>query len=557
MPEHSDFSSQEFAPWQRGAAFNTYWSYTFVNNSVFYATIPLYLRPYYRRFVQRPLWWIDGWDPYFHSQDSGVLSTRLGGAIAERVARLVTGSRIMFKNRGLLDHAEAEKEAKEFMYQWAQRTRFERNIKRTIKLASDAGFALLKVNKNLEGDLWIEGLRADRFWPAVDASTGRVREVECWLQTTLETIPGTEKTKEDNMSSAYILVEHRYFGDFKRADGTTLHNAPLVEYYVKRGIGSITLGQFIMPEGGKAERILWKNLPKNIKHGILENYGTTEFDKPFLLPFSDWLGCEIVPWTDGVQGIPQLPFGESIILKSIPFLQLYDYITSVYGTELYLGRGRVLIPQGLDSGKTADGIMGNWDTGLDDMMFIKLPFMKPEDQEPKPVQFELRAEMLGKMKNQILESISVQIGISPGSLAPFLSDNSARTAREISTEENMTTTYVAETRSVIEKPINTVLARICEYYGLKEKVSIRWSQSGLSNPYMTTEMMVAAFSAGLVSLPEAISQLNPDDDDEQIANKVMQARKDWQDKVLGGQILNDNGGNYYAAAQFKPTSNIT
>ena len=62
--------------------------------------IPSYYREYMKRYVQNALWWNDGWVPYFHNQDKGILSTRLAGAIVDRVARKVAGSRIMYKNVG-------------------------------------------------------------------------------------------------------------------------------------------------------------------------------------------------------------------------------------------------------------------------------------------------------------------------------------------------------------------------------------------------------------------------------------------------------------------------
>lgn len=539
--QHSQFSTQEFAPWQQGAAFSAYWTYTFVNNSVYYAMIPPYYRPFMQRFVQRPLWWVDGYDPYFHSQDSGILSTRLGGAIVDRLSRKVSGCRIMWKNVGKQKDTVGKNESRVFISAWSDRVMFEKTLKTAIKYAAAAGTSLLKINKNNRGDLWGEAVRFDRFLPSVDASTGMVREVKCFLMTNIDYNKGTT----GEIATAYNLIERRYFGNYTKLNGEVLNNVPLVEYYIMRGIGSVTMGQFAMA-GNKGERVLWKNLPKNIRDAILQSYGTTEFDKPILLPFKDWLGCELLTWTDEVTGVPQLPFGESVLMKVIPFLEEYDYLISMYGTELYLGRGRVLIPQGIDSGKTAAGVAPNWNGGLDSMAFTKVPYLSPEDQKPIPVQFELRAQPIADIKNALLESIAVNIGISPSTLAPFLNDSSARTAREVSTEENETAAYVAETRAILERPINRAIEYICRYYALEDKVAIRWSQAGLSNPFMTTEMMTNQYNAGLVSLKDAIYALNPDDDDEQVELKVVAARNDYESKLSGNAVYNDDEGDYFS-----------
>lgn len=539
--QHSQFSSQEFAPWQQGAAFSAYWTYTFVNNSVFYAMIPPYYRPFMQRFVQRPLWWVDGWDPYFHSQDSGILSTRLGGAIVDRVARKVSGCRIMYKNIGKQKDTVGENSSRVFLSNWSDNVNFEKTLKTAIKYAAAAGTSLLKVNKNNRGDLWGEAVRFDRFLPSVDASTGTVREVKCFLMTNID----YNKGASGEIATAYNLIERRYFGDYKKLSGETLRNVPLVEYYIMRGIGSVTMGQFTM-SGQKGERVLWKNLPKTVRDMILQSYATTEFDKPILLPFKDWLGCELLTWTDEVTGVPQLPFGESVLMKIIPFLEEYDYLVSMYGTEMYLGRGRVLIPQGIDSGKTAAGVSPNWNGGLDSMSFTKVPYLSPEDQKPLPVQFDIRSQSLAEIKNALLESIAINVGISPSTLAPFLNDSSARTAREVSTEENETAAYVAETREILERPINRLLRYVCDFYGLDDKVAVRWSQAGLSNPFMTTEMMVQQYNAGLTTLKDAISALNPDDDEEQIEMKVAQAQSDYESKLSGNALFPDDGSNYFS-----------
>lgn len=532
-----NFNSLEFAPWQTGAAFNAYHTYSFVNNSVFYSMIPSYYREFMKRYVQNPLWWNDGWVPYFHNQDKGILSTRLAGAIVDRVARKVAGSRIMYKNVGELKDDKGSNVTRNFIADWAEKVRFESALKRGIKYAAAGGTALLKTNKNADGDLWVESLRFDRFMPTVDAATGLVRDVKCYLNFVID----ESKSKDGERTGAYCLIEHRYFGEYTTVTGEVIKNAALVEYEVSRAYGSITNGEFV---GNSCERIKWVNLPDKIRKAFKDNYGTVRLDEPILMPFKDWLGCELMNWTDGITGMPGMPFGESLILKAIPFLQEYDYLTSVYGTEMYLGRARVMLSQGLDSGNNRAGLAGGWDSALNDQAFVRTPSVNPEDDKPLPIQFEIRSEALAKMRNNLLEAIAVNVGISPSTLAPFLQDSSARTAREVSTEENETAGFVADTRSVLETAINATLKHICEYYRalhpeLLDTVGIRWSQAGLSNPYMTTEMMTQQYNAGLISLKGAISALNPDEDEAQIDKLVEEAKAD----AMGHADFNDK--DYY------------
>ena len=534
---------EEFAPWQQGAAFNAYKTYTFINNSTFYALIPAYYRPFMQRFVQVWLQWYDGWVPYFHNQDKGVLSTRLATSLVNRIAKKVLGSRLMYKNAGKLSDSKGPNNSRTFICDWADNTGFENAVKQALRYSAAAGTSLIKLNKNAKGDLWAEAVRFDRFLPTVDAGTGKVQCIRCFLMTVVE------ETSKD-FAQTYNLVEKRYFGNYKRLDGTVLNNVPLVEYGVYRVSGSITQGAFTLAnaEGGIGERREWKELPENVRMSIFKNYGKIMLDMPSILPFDDSLGCELVCWSPGVSGLPGLPFGESVLATIQPFLQEYDIWASYLGTDMYIGRGRVLAPEGIQGLNDAKGIAPSFNAGLDSMMYTRIPYVDPENQKPIPLQFELRSAEWEKIRNILIESIAVNIGISPATVAAFLNDSSARTAREVSTEENETANYVADTRAIIEGPLNTILNLVRLYYRLPDRVVIRWSQSGLSNPYMMTEMMTSQYNAGLISLKDAITNLNPDDDEDQIEYKVNSAQADSEKRnSLGAAMYNDSetGGSYF------------
>lgn len=545
----------EFAPWQTGAAFNAYWSYSYINNSIFYSMIPAYYRPFMQRQVQVWDWWgAGGWCPYFHNPDKGILSSRVGVSLVRKTAKKVIGSRIMFKNVGAVKDNVGENASRAAILAWSSKTNFEKAVKSCIEHAATLGTACLKLNKDINGELWGEAVSFNRFLPTVDAATGKVRQIQFYLMTSVD----ESKTANDNtFNTVYNLVERRYFGDFTHIDGKVSKGVPIVEYGVYRATGNVNLGTFTMT--GTPEKLQWQSLPSFVRDAIVENYGSLQLNKPVALPFKD-LGCQIVTWTNGVSGYPGLPFGESAIANIIPFLQEYDYLVSEIGTEMYLSRGRVMVPQGLQ-GKN-DG----WDSGLNDMMYKLIPYVNPEEQKPVPVQFELRSEALSKMRNTIVESIAINMGLSPSTVAAFLNDSSARTAREVSTEENETACYVADTRAILETPINRIIEEVCRYYGLEDKIEMRWSQANLSNPFITSEMVSTQYQAGLISLKDAITMLNPDDDEPQIDKRVTQAKADFESKQLGSAIFDDSDkGDYYGSegdavnveAQTEPTGDFT
>ena len=520
------YTTNEFASWQRGATVNQQYTYSFINNSAFYASLPMYIRPFMQRQVQQWLWWYDGYVPFFHKEDNGIMSTRLATSLVNKITKKVFGSRLLLKNAGKqVDNVNPNESLKK-MCDWADDVKLERTLRKGCTFAGAGGFAMLKTNKDAKGNLWVESVRADRFVSNIDASTGKIRACDFYLLTTAD-------TKNDDTASVYFLLERRYFGDYKPVGEEVKHDVPLVEYSVFRAIGSVinNNGVMAMHEKGR-EHIPFKTLPKNVKRAILDSYGALVFDIPTVLPFED-LGCDLLCWTDGVSGLPELPYGEGIVSTILPYLQEYDVINSSMISDIYLGRGRVLVDAGMINANSIDGV-ANWDAGLDAMIYTKIPGTG-EEGKPVSIQFELRSEEWKKERDTILENIAVNIGISTSTIGSFMQDGTARTAREVSAEENETVAYVADCRGRLEKPINDMLDRVRLFMGLADKVEIRWTQANLSNPYMVTEMKAQQINAGLTSIEDAIAELNPDDDEEQLAKKVARAKEDYKER--GGQTL--------------------
>lgn len=516
MSEFNQMTFNEFTMWQKSSTYNNAYTYNYINNSQFYASIPLYLRPFYQRRVQQWLWWYDGFVPYFHGGESGVMATHLATSIVNKLTKKVFGSRLLLKTAGKVN---GEKDSVTKMTEWADNVKLEKALRRAVTFAGAGGTALIKTNKSADGELWIEAVRIDRFVSVVDTATGKVQSVECYLLTT------TASDREDDKGT-YFLTEKRFYGDYKTLEGEMLNDIPLVVYSVYRASGtSVNMG--INPKG--KERIPFKDLPKKVRKAILNQYGALDFDCPKPLPFKD-LGCDLLCWTNGVSGLPELPYGESILDSIIALLQEYDYANSAMATDMYVGRGRVLVPATMLNNNVIGGVE-NWNAGFDKGIYTKMPSSNGVDEKPIPLQFELRSNDWKALRDNILESIAVNIGVSTSSIGAFLNDGTARTAREVSAEENDTVAYVADTRGILEPAINDMLDRVRLYKGLDEKVVIRWTQANLSNPYMLTEMKANQIAQGLTSLEDAIADLNPDDDEETIKRKVARAKADYAERT--------------------------
>ena len=545
--EKSQFNNNEFAPWQKGAAFNAYWTYSFVSNSSFFAKIRGVFKPFMNKCVQNWLWWYDGWVPYFHDAERGIMSTGLAKAIVDRTAKKVSGSRIMFKNafkeRGSEKGTEVNPSLKAIA-QWADDTNFTRTVKMATRFALAAGTALVKINRDGKGQFTTEAVRFDRFLPCVDNS-GKLQEVTIYL---LANIPLASEDKS-KQNSVYTLEEHRYYGCYTKADGkTVIHDAPICEYQVHEYTKPVNNG--VSSSSEYIGRVNWKSVPSQVRKVIRDNYGVI-IDKPFLLPFTD-LGCELVTSADCVGNYPDLPFGESLLANIIPHLQEYDYYHSAMCTDMYLGRGKVLLPKGI-SGTGSNSSAYN---GLDETLYDQIPHTNPDEQQPISIQFELRAAEWQVIRNTIIENIAINTGLSSTTIASFLNDNSAKTAREISTEENETAGFVDDMRAVIEAPLNRIIDRVRLAKGLADKVVIRWSNASLQNKYTTAETLNLARQGGYISQYKAVQMFNSDDDDIQVQeeyDRIKAEEPQGYDDTDSGDYFGI-GGDVNVDTETQPTS---
>ncbi|MDE6605111.1 MAG: phage portal protein [Clostridia bacterium] len=501
------------------SAFNTYATYALTSHAAFYAMVDSTYNGFMRRWVQNWLWWYDGYVPYFHNQQNGIFSTRMGQALVDKMAKKVVGGRVMFKvsgeERNLRKASDRPltNEALQYVNEWAKDTDFAGAVKRVVRFAAAAGTGLLKINKS-GGKYWVDALRFDSFLPTVDFR-GRIIDVKCYLQ------PYTRMSADrKGNGTAYYLVEHRYYGEYTRADGKVIWNAPLATYEVHAVSGSIELAQY---DAGKGSRVPYESLPKAVRKSIRKDFGVM-IDKPMLLPFSEdmSLGCELVKWTDGVSNLPQVPFGESLLAPVIAQLMAYDYYFSAFNTDMYTGRARVLTSTAMMSPNN-----GGQNSGMDNYLLTKIPNYSGDDQKPIPLQFDLRSQSWAEIRDHIIQNISILTGINVATIASFLNDSQAqKTAREVSVEENETASGIYEKREIIERPINRIIKSIIRLAGYNDDIVVRWSTSELMNAFNRLDYAVSGVNNGIMSKERAIKMLNPDDDDEQIFDELKTIEED-------------------------------
>lgn len=491
------------------AANQKMWQQT--NNASFYSMLPAPYMMFYQNWVRNWLYWYDGYVPYVHGGSMGLLSTSIATTIVNRCADSVFGGNIMFANarkpRLVERSADGKKIAKALDFisnKWINDVDGKTILKRCGKDALGGGFALLKLNKR-NNELWLDELRADRFY--LDKVGTDIRKCVCVLSF-------FDNMTERNDGERYVLIEERRF----ETVGILGEEFPVVEYKMYKT--SVAIQYFT---GIQDNCIRWEELPKAVKKAFKENYGSdVMLNKPQAMNGFTDLGVYLMLASDGVSAVPQIGLGESILANITTFLYEYDFYNTCFNTDMYLARGRVLVPKPMQGPRSmgpqgANGVayVSNQPSGLDSFMYTKYEALNNEGNKPEPIQFALRSAEWKEARNILIESMATGIGMSVSTLASYLSDGSNRTAREVSAEESATTLFVENMRRRFEVPINQMLRAVLRFYGFIDDVEIRWTRAGMTNQTVLVDTLAKAVQAGLISQKKAHHAFNFDDDEEQ------------------------------------------
>ncbi len=499
------------------------WQWT--NNNDFYAMIPSPYYSFYNNWVREWLRWYDGHVPWVHAGPMGLLSTHIGTTLVDRVTDSVFGGNLMFANARkptvrIEKNGKSVGSALDFISNdFALATNLKGRIKSAIKNAYAGGFSLLKLNVS-GGELWLDSLRADRFYIDVTAR-GDIRKVVSFLSFYTETV------KKGSDGKRYALVEERRYEKIGMFD----KEIPVVEYKIYST--SVPIQYFTTDS---ENFVMYEQLPKSVREVFKKDY-PFELNVPQALNGFNDLGVFLLKATDDISNVPQLNLGESLLSHILTYLYEYDFYNTCFNTDMYLARGRVLVPKAMQSPQARTG---NQNAGLDDFLYTKIETMNTDSQKPEAVQFALRADEWRNARNMLLESIATSIGISVSTLASYISDGSNRTAREVSAEESATTLFIENARRRFEKPLNDMLKTILRYYGYVDDVEIRWTRSGMTNQTLLVDTLTKAVNAGLISRQKAHHAFNYDDDEEQNQEDYELVEKDdaqRQNTIFGGDTF--------------------
>lgn len=498
------------APINATVAFNMFQQYSWINNALFYPLVPTPYYDYYNRFVRQYFYWYDGFNPDFHNEQSGIFSSRIAYTLCNKLAGLVNGGTLMFDKK--FDGSGKKMKYKNykqsldslgFIEQWAYEVNLTNKNNTAIEYSLAGGDSVIKLNSD-GTDVYPTVLRKDNYVVDTDF-TGKVTGFTGVVYTYTKMTKHT--SQDDNQrEDYYYLLEEREIDE---------QGNPKYRIFVKVGYGNLTTNKTINFES--MQEVKYTELSKDVRKAIKRNYPNVTLGTWYDLPLNS-LGIYLMKASDSISFLPQLPFGESILSNQIANIQTYDYLKSFIASELYISRGRVLLPDAMQNPNKQHAT--NQYDGIDSGIYNLIKYIKAEDQKPIPIQFEIRAEDITKIERLILRDIAMGLSVSERTIANFLTDGSERaTAREISVDDS-TATFVENKRTLYRKPLNCMINDVLDFYNFDDRIEVRFSRIGLNNMNDVSQQMVTLKQNGLIDRKSAMDMIFVDKNDKQIEDMI-------------------------------------
>lgn len=515
-------------------------TYSLSSSAVFYSLVNDHYKTYYNKIVRTCQEWLDGYVPSVHNTQNSIVSTRIASKIIAGCTRQCFGRGLVFTSGG----KKTDKSALSFLTKyWVPKSKLQSKIKTLIGYTLPLGTAALKTNKDSNGDLWVEPVRLDYFYFTTNAKN-EVVDIVCFIKAYKTT---------DNSQENYCLCEHRYYSKKQNLFDAKINGkdyvfsknleVPVVIYEVFK-INSTsnnnTLAQF-----KNVQPINYKSLPTEIKESIKNDYSVYKIGEETILPFQD-LGVDLFLNESADITQPNSPFGKPMLYDCIADFIEYDLEKSYSLRDLYNSKGIVGIPKTL----TQSDFVGNSETPLENYKsalssldlpsFEYIPGLDPDKQAPIVVQHQIRAKEHEQKQNAILKSIATTIGLSPRVFASYL-DNvyERRTAAQTKSEDDIVSEWINLHREDYIYGLNKLIDRVLRFYGKVGEVKVKFANEGLVNPERQLSLVQQKLGMNLIDIDDAIRELYPDLDEEQIKEKIDKAKekKKQEEQLFSGQYM--------------------
>lgn len=459
----------------------------FVSNGTFYAQLDYQWMDYMQNVVRPCIAYstaaVDG-------NINSLLSTSTGFSITKGATRLVVGDKIFFNG---------DDEACKFLSDiWSPSVNFNRFLNRAVNFMLGGGTSVIKANRDARGRNVLSVSRIDRTMVSTDEN-GEVTSAVFFISL-------LSKMK-NTVESTYWLVEERKYNDY---------GIPVIVYKVFCKAG--TEKSPVLPDSS-LKGIKYDRLPGAVQRE-LRKLGISQTNEELPLPCRDGLGVWLMSRTATNSCIPDAPLGDPILYGALDLLWSIDVVFSGSLMDVMNGEGKILVPKqflqdtlnrlqqqypGTDFQVTTTELKGYHDESF---VYVMPSMFDKDKMSPTPVQFDIRADQYGKMWEMYERAACVRAGFSPTSIFPYLvPDNSAKTATEVTAEENLTRATIREIHGLITPVINRALREIMYQEGFSDDIQIQLSDY-IGNKILYDENIRQNLQAQLIPHEIAVKEVN-------------------------------------------------
>ena len=517
-------------------------TFTYANNTPFYALVNPVYYDYYNRIVRTNLEWFDGYVQGFHNQQNGVMSTRIATAIVNGIIGNVFQKKLVFDR---VDK-NGDYTAVDRLNEWVRKDNFLGKIKLASKYSGASGTSVIKINQNYK-ELYTQALRQDQFFFETDFQ-GNITKITTFLKSYVNVFKSHDQNTEQN----FFVVETRYYSNdidipttIKNLNGEdkiyykkSTKPMPVVEYKVLYYQGRMFYNT--MANKQNEQSLNFHDLPKGFRDILKKDFTDIRFDKPQLLPFTD-LGCYILQINGQDPTIPNGMFGQSFLTDIRSCLVEYELINAYSLRDMYNAQGRVGIPKSLSMNDVNgqgvfDTNMGNYETFSGD----------PEKQKPIITQFEIRATEWSNKKDDCLKKMATILGMSPKVIASYINPRGGfgKTATEVENDEASSQTFIEDRRQNLTNVLNKIVSTVLKFYGFAQKVTARFIEGENRMSPLQVKTIIFKYQQGLIDLKEATRELNPNASESEVEELVLRARERQKEMLTMPTADIDNFGKF-------------
>lgn len=487
----------------------------FANNSVFYSLVPSAYKSYYQVYIRRWIDWASGYVPEYH--DKEFFSTGMGYTVCDLFSRECMNGGYRFTSK--------DKVLKQFIESWDS-DNLQDIFSRMFFYSNSGGNAILCLTP-IDGELYPSVYPIDRVFFEI-GRTGKIDKALLFNRFVAggENCYYARETRTKMNGAFYRKVELSLGG---------LAQAPSWGNQSFKKVPEEIQAQWNYNFGASIQPGVWYKMPE--KFNTIGLYNVR--NKSVAVILSDMPG-----------------YSDSTLSTALDVLYSIDYNFTQSQVDMYLGRGRVMVPKTmqnvyvnqpgtLSNGMSFQEAVELAEAPLDETFYSEYPSNALDGSQPQPIfiQPDLRGEAHKFIRDAELELLASKVGISAKDLANHLTKGYAKTATEAVQEQGTTEKSVANKRALANVAINDMLKDVATFYGFEEEITIEWGREGGTS---VTERhgYVELVQAGLMTTLDFLRKEWVDLSEEEIQKKYKElvaererdhivAMKNWQPTYQG------------------------